>query len=419
MIRQLANWFADKRRIAAPATPDIPRLATEDVWMLHPEQVLRFLEEAWAYGNVDRPAFALPPALLYGQVPGLESGVRDLVPGVSDTFFDPPVLPRDFRVDPGTGGRWDHLIYAYLIENTRLLEIFRRVVNEYLHGERLEVPSAVTQLWLRSTEALYFRDLPSGSIAAITSRIRPDPEATRRNAYYRMFGVDLNHGAEGGGAYPYLRPTASNTGFIAVFEDFLREVWLASENYTNTSGINTKDDAAIATYARDMQDMLTTRRRFGNLAREEFAIVSMLSWFHLTLETDNSVVTDLKASAGSPEERLRKIGERVGLAPHARSESFFQLAPRMSVLLSKLEHGDYNSSAAVSVLYADPTAGPPNQVRRDMLDIINQWSAATGRDMKARRTTVTPRTSVPPVRVPPQAPRTPAAAVSGNGSRPG
>jgi hypothetical protein len=28
-----------------------------------------------------------------------------------------------------------------------------------------------------------------------------------------------------------------------------------------------------------------------------------------------------------------------------------------------------------------------------MLDIINQWSIATGRDMKAKRTTPTPRTA--------------------------
>ena len=54
-----------------------------------------------------------------------------------------------------------------------------------------------------------------------------------------------------------------------------------SENGLNTSGTNPKDDAAIARYARDMQDMVTTRRRNGNLSREEFFIVTMLSWFHL------------------------------------------------------------------------------------------------------------------------------------------
>src|ERR1051325_10241581 len=35
--------------------------------------------------------------------------------------------------------RWDHLIYAYMIENTRVFEIFRRVLHEYLH---VEIPRA-------------------------------------------------------------------------------------------------------------------------------------------------------------------------------------------------------------------------------------------------------------------------------------
>ncbi|MEU2042485.1 hypothetical protein [Nocardia niwae] len=417
MIRQLANWFAEDLTNRKFSELDIPRLATEEVFKLHPEQLLRFFEESWAYGKSGRPVFQLPSGLLYGAIPGLESGIRDLLPGITKTFFGPIQITRGPATDSGTGGRWDHLIYAYLIENTRLIDIFRRVVTEYLQGERLEVPSSLTHLWLRTTESLFFRDLPSSSIAAITSRIRPDPEATRRNAYYRMFGVDLNHGTDGASSYPYHRPTASNTGFIEIFEDFLREVWLASENYKNTSGINTKDDAAIATSARDMQDMLTTRRRLGNLAREEFAIVSMLSWFHLTVESDNCVVTDLKANAGSPEERLRKIGERVGLAPHTKSESFFRLAPAMSTLLSRIELGDFNTSSTVSVLYADPETGPPNIVRTEMLDIINQWSTATGRDMKARRTTVTPRTNVPAARPKASPPRAPVA--TGDGSRTG
>ena len=44
------------------------------------------------------------------------------------------------RVVPGGILRWDHLIYAYMIENTRIYEIFRRVVHEYRHGEKLGTP---------------------------------------------------------------------------------------------------------------------------------------------------------------------------------------------------------------------------------------------------------------------------------------
>ena len=52
---------------------------------------------------------------------------------------------------------WDHLIYAYMVENTRIYEVFRRVLHEFLHGEKLGVPgSADSQRWLRVTEELFF-----------------------------------------------------------------------------------------------------------------------------------------------------------------------------------------------------------------------------------------------------------------------
>jgi hypothetical protein len=424
MILQLARWFGETITADAithgnspPVGDELTRQSTELLLGLHPEQLLRFLEEAWAYRQapVDRPDLPLPKALLNGVVPGLESGVRDMLANVTDSIYDPPLQSRGIPSDTGSGADWDHLVYGYLIENTRAVDICRRVLLDYLYSERLEVPSPVTRQWLRATESLFFRDLPAPSIGAITSTLRPDFAATRRNAFHRMLGMDLNHGRDDGQPYPYVHATAANTGFVPMFEDLLREVWIAAENFKNTSGTNPKDDAAIANLARDIRDMLRTRRQQGNLAREEFWIVTMASWFHLILESNNSVVTDLKSNAGSPEERLRKIGDRVGLKPHVHAESFFILAPRLSVLLKRIEAGDYNSPSSVSVLYSENAVPPPNPIRKDMLDIINQWSIATGRDMKARRTTITPRTATPR---PPSKPLSPAGVLStSNGSK--
>lgn len=399
MFRQAEQWFVKQLGLnAGGAVSDAD--ATDFLWRLHPVPLLRFLEEAWAYRLAPqaRPDAELPPALLYGLVPGLQSGLADLLPGVTTDIFN-PVPDRATAGDGGGGADWDHLIYAYLIESTTVVEVLRRVLVEYLHGERLETPSPTTHRWLRTTEDLFFRDLPSGSIGAVTSSIRPDPAATRRNAYHRMFGSELPFGLPDGRPYPFAHAAAANTAFWPMFEDFLREVWIAAENFTNTSGSNPKDDAAIASFARDLRDMLLTRRSNGNLAREEFWVVSTMSWFHLTVESNNAVVTDLKATAGSPEERLRKIAERVGLKPSRYSESFFLLAPRMSALLKRIESGDFNDPGNVQALYLDNPPGT-NLLRRDMLDIINQWSLATGRDMKARRTTPTARTPAPRSPVP-------------------
>jgi hypothetical protein len=404
MFRQLARWYAEQTVLAAaqagnpaPSSEQAAAAATARVFDLHPLQLERFMEEVWAARErpADQPSQAVPQALLSGQVPGLESAIRDDLWLVVDDIYDAAAVQRGQLKDEFTPSRWQHLIYGYMIEQTRVVHIFRRVLAEYLHGERLEVPSEATHRWLRTTEALFYRDLPSASIAAVTSSVRPDLEATRRNAYWRMFGMDISHGREDGQPYTYQKAQAANSHFVEKLEELLREGWIGKMNELNTSGSRPTDDAAIATYARDLHDMMTTRRERGNLSREEFVFTTMLSWFHLTLEGDTSVVADLKATATSPEERLRKIGERVGLPPHRHSESFLILGPAMSTLLRRIEAGDFTDSNLVRPLYtSDPTV--PGALGADFLNIVNHWSIATGRDMKARPTTVTERAFTPP-----------------------
>lgn len=70
---------------------------------------------------------------------------------------------------------------------------------------------------------------------------------------------------------------------------------------------------------------------------------------------------------------------------HSKSDSFFRLASPMSVILNLIETGIYNDPGAVSDLYDD---GPTCDY---MMNIITHWSIATGRDMKASKTTISPR----------------------------
>jgi hypothetical protein len=180
--------------------------------------------------------------------------------------FRPNYDPNSTEITGQGKVRWDHLIYAYLIENTRIYEIFRRVIYEYRHGERLGVPLAGSQHWLRNTEELFFRDPAPFSIYSVVSYVRPDQGATRRNAYCRMFGMDLNHGIDDNKSYPYIKLDKCNNEFCSTFEEFLREVWVAISNARNETGTNPKDDAAIALLARRLHDMLRTRRTNGNLS---------------------------------------------------------------------------------------------------------------------------------------------------------
>ena len=282
---------------------------------------------------------------------------------------------------------WDHLIYAYMIENTRIYEIFRRVLHEFLHGEKLGVPTPAAQHWLRNTEELFYRDPPPFSITAVTSHIRSDMRASRRNAYWRMFGMDLNHGTDDNQPYLYVKAEAYNNDFVTIFEELLREVWVAIVNFGNSSGPNPTDEGKIRDLVTSLQDMLMTRRANGNLSREEFVFVSMMSWFHLTVAYNSPVIEALRAEASGPEQRLFKIAQRVNLPAHGLSKSFFDIADPVSQILIQIEAGGTN---IVPALVAAKTAATPTltPLQVAMNTIITHWSLITGRDMKAGKVAV-------------------------------
>jgi hypothetical protein len=282
---------------------------------------------------------------------------------------------------------WDHLIYAYMIENTRIFEIFRRVLHEFLHGEKLGVPTAGAQHWLRNTEELFYRDAPPFSITTINSHIRADLRSSRRNAYWRMFGMDLNHGADEGQPYPYIKADAYNNEFVTIFEELLREVWVAISNFGNASGPNPTDQGKIGNLVATLQNMLMSRRANGNLSREEFVFVSMMSWFHLTVSFDSPIIQSLRAEATGPEQRLFKLAQRVSLPAHGLSKSYFDIADPISRVLIHIEA---SGTGIVPALVAIKTAVVTslNSLQTDMNTIITHWSLITGRDIKAGKVAV-------------------------------
>jgi hypothetical protein len=365
-------------RIALLTDPPFitPYQKAEKLFRLHPSELATLLEMAWKFRVSGNEPLGHPTR---------RSDIPELPDYLLEILFD-----RDksdfFDLDKGQflfRNLWDHLIYAYLIENTNIYDIFRRVIYEYRHSERLGVPLASTQHWLRNTEELFFRDPAPFSIYSVSSYIRPDQGASRRNAYYRMFGMDLNHGTSDNKPYPYEKPDVANREFVSTFEEFLKEVWVAIANAKNTSGSNPKDDATIALLARRLNNMLRTRRINGNLSQEEFWFVSMMSWFHLSLEFDSPIVVSMRAEGSNEEERLKKIANQVKLPVHAKSYYFFRLADPLSRLLTQIELGTYNEILTVPALYiAELPVGTPNEVAQDMNLIINYWSLATDRNMK-------------------------------------
>jgi len=365
MFRQLA---VSKFNTLNPPLQDREREA-DLVLSKHPFEIASLLEEVW--NGRPKPSPPSPPFTDLGS-PANRSAMPNFPQGV------PFPVPRDAAP---LRFPWDHLIYAYMIENTRIYEIFRRVLHELLHGEKLGTPIPESVAWLRTTEELFYADSAPFTISNTMSHIRPDHRATRRNAYQRMFGMDLNHGADDGKPYSYLKAEAANTDFVSTFEEFLREVWVGMTYVTATSSSNPTDDSKIAELVGKLFNMLRSRRQNGNLSREEYVAVTTMSWFHLTLEFDSAIVKSLRAEASGVEQRLFKIAERVALPAHGLSKNFFDVADPISRILIQIESGEFNSPSAVRGLYT-PTASPTES---DMRTIITHWTAITGRDVKARK----------------------------------
>ena len=278
--------------------------------------------------------------------------------------------------DPPQDYVWPHLIYAYAVENARVYEVFRRVIAEFLHGEKLGSPSEEAQQWLQTTTDLFYKDTPPLTPWSLDNHIRPNMGAIRRNAYYRMFGIDLNHAPAPDEAY--VKSQEHNDAFVQSFERLLQEVWTGYRNRANATGTNPTDDSAIAFLCTKLRQMMAARRQGNNLAREEFFAVAMLSWFHLTVDFNSPIVVSANAASSSAHERLRLLGEKVGLPAHSKSEHFFELSRPASQLLLRIEAGEFDDAADAHLLYdeSDP-------ITYDVQDLITHWSLATGRDMKA------------------------------------
>jgi len=392
MFRNLA------RLISAPPALGAAGPATQ-VFRVHPFQLSRWLEEAWVAARTV-PEFGVRTV---NALPFLGSDqivdALDLPAPSAATVASPfpsGINPADVGTFNGAvfSGTvplvWDHLSYAYLIECTGVFEVMAEVVRRFAVGETLNTLSADGTRWVRATEELFYREPPLFSISGIASEARPDLRVTRRNNYWRMFAMEPPHPVPGRWRrYGYIEQgwradtgEGVNTGFREKWTELLRQVWLGFENARNGIGPNATDREYVAFLCQSLRDMMTMRRRGGQLAREEFVHVTTMSWFHLTLETDTPIVIDLKAEATNPADRLAKIAERVGMSPAARAYELFELADLMSALLRAIELGLFDRGEDAETLFL-PIAGNEGLLR-DMNRIIDLWQSATGDRVKDR-----------------------------------
>jgi hypothetical protein len=373
MIQQLVNRLITQNNVDS-------RVAALSVLRMDPLDLALEMEKVWERTVTFGPPLTIPAGTNAPPAPAARATLLS-----TGAYNGVPMLP-------GGEPAWDHLGYAYVLENTRAVQILRRVVREYRAGEGLGIPSLETQQWLNTTEALLFGAAYPFPAWLSTSSLRQDPEAIRRNAYWRFFGLDLAFGTDDNRPPQYDKASATNHNFAALFEELLFELWQAMSNVRNTSGANAADNDRIYRLTEALNYELLSRRQNRSLAREELAATTALGWIDLSLDGNSPVVVDLRAHATSSSDRLKLIGERVGLAPHSRSASLFAMAKDLSAFLRTIESGIVSGPQFAWMLYLTvrPTpvpAGTPaafqpigNATRR----VITEWAAATGKDLKQR-----------------------------------
>jgi hypothetical protein len=390
MFRTLARLVSDPTTLNPAVTP-----SADAVLALHPLQLSRWLEEVWGKGGVQAwpvvtgAKLATPlgatgvdnrlqvaPELL---ADGLRSGLAPGTAPADPSFRPAPAIGMDLAPLP-----WDHLIYAYLVESTGIVEVLTEVVRRYVTGETIDPPSMDTLVWARTTEELFLRDSPQFHVTGVTSSVRPDAAVNRRNAYWRMFGADLPHALDARDPQVWKRGAGAgvNSRFLEIWNELLRQVWMGIENDKNAVGANPTDPSYVAYLCQTLGEMLRLRRRGGMLAREEFSFVAMMSWFHLTVESDTAPVRDLRATAGggglgNPADRLMLIASRVGLNPPREARELFELADLLSPTLWFIELGHFDASANASLLFK--SFGVQNApIPALMTRIVDLWQSATG-----------------------------------------
>ena len=357
------------------------------------ENFVAFDDPGLIYDSMQKHWYDVAGQISYTSLGGMIPPGGFVAPGQENAVGFLNRIFADFTVPPY------HLIFSYLVENTRIVQIFERLISMYQHDEKLSKANSTQAFqWLQNTEALFFDS--SGFYKPLVSFLRPVPEAIRRNAYQRMFGMDLAFGDANNKDFNYIKADFANSAFITLFESFLVEIWQAYTNANNTSGQNSTDVLHIEEIVRKLQEMLMLRRTsrldfrdypYYNLSKEEFSSYISMFWLLNIISYDSSIVDFLNCSANTAGERLINIGKRVGLPAHTKSVALLDIAHPMNALLRLIELGTLNNPNQLDrIIRSRSTVNPNNPVSTaaeiaimdNLLLILNNWEKATGHRIK-------------------------------------
>lgn len=230
-----------------------------------------------------------------------------------------------------------HLIYSYFIESTGIIDVFGSLFKSYLISDDLLKLNRRDdgQLIEKIKETInYVYPKP-------ISRITPDLEALRRNAYWRMFGFTIKNNND----FPKVR--SYNSEFTKTFEAIMYEIFQGILD----KGISIEklgNPNALAEHLDNFHTMLINRK-YNEIedisAYWAFALERLLS----LLDDDDFMIRRLNIRSDGRKSRLIELGERLRVPVAKETLYLFQLAKYMEKFLIRVEDTTWSTELAASL----------------------------------------------------------------------
>jgi hypothetical protein len=270
------------------------------------------------------------------------------------------------------------LIYSYFIESTGILEVFAALWKSYLLTDDViklnkQEDAKLIELLKENIEYAFPRPV---------SKITPDLELLRYNAYWRLYGYTIK------GKENFPKVPSYNKDFNKTFESIMYEIFqgILDKGITIEKLANPN---ALAELLDNLQKMLRdkTYNQVEDIAGQwGLALEGLLA----LLEKDELIKTRLGIRATGKYKRLQALADMLKISIPKETLYLLQLAGRMEAFLTQVEDTPEWNFTNASALFD----------KEDMVkEISSAWYQVAGRDFLAdalsRRRSISPTAKVP------------------------
>jgi hypothetical protein len=265
------------------------------------------------------------------------------------------------------------LIYSYFVESTGIVEVFAALWKSYLLTDDIVKLNRDEDLLLieKLKEVIEF------AFPIPVSKITPDLEQVRYNAYWRLYGYTIK------GKESFAKVASYNRDFNKLFESIMYETFQGILD----KGITIEklgNPNALAELLDNLQKLLRNRT-YNEI--EDISSYWYLAFTGLLslLDDDQLMKTRLGIRALGRYKRLQELAEKLKISIPKETLYLLQLAERMEAFLTQVEDTvDWDYAKASALFLQEDT----------FKEISSAWYQVTGRDFLAdalsRRRAVSP-----------------------------